>query len=58
MFENVQVKDKVWSFIYGWGTVVEVDILLFKVEYDKGGYSYYNKNGKLGYNLDEKPTLF
>ena len=56
-FDGIEIGDKVWSFEYGWGTVVDILSDSFYVEYNKYEDSVnYDFNGIR--NLNKNQTLF
>lgn len=62
MFKNAKVGDKVWDFIYGWGTIVEVyDITKFiypiEVKFDNDKIISYTLDGKQN-DTNIYPRLF
>jgi len=62
MFSKAKVNDRVWSFQYGWGTIVEVteDKVVFMAD-DNNGHKNYcwidKKTGKYHPN-DINPAIY
>ena len=61
-FEGIKVGDRVWSLVYGWGVVTEVNpedkYAQFRVKYDVGGSDYFNYDGKYAYDSKTRQVLF
>lgn len=55
-FENVKVGDRVWDFIYGWGTITEDQYYTIRVEFDSPKTMTYRLNGKAC--IDHPQRLF
>lgn len=61
MFEDAKVGDRVWDFIFGWGTIYDIildDYYPIKVEFEKDIIRSYTLDGALFKGSKENPSLF
>ena len=59
MFKNARVGDKVWSFVDGWGRIIEIKSGSFpiNVEFEDNGKEDFSIEGKKLHE-EKYPTLF
>lgn len=57
MFKNAEVGDRVWDFLYQYGTIEKLEENKILVKFDSGINVAYNLNGSSGYPVNIQ-TLF
>jgi len=60
MFSKAKVNDRVWSFQYGWGTIVEVNVdeIAFLPDISPGNYYWVDKKTGKYHPNDINPAIY